>query len=58
IFITFNNSKHRPLFPAKMPIFYMYALKKGIAKKPWFLDENGDDPTFANDQRGSESDRS
>ncbi|NOU08119.1 MAG: hypothetical protein HOO99_18250, partial [Hyphomicrobiaceae bacterium] len=55
IFITFNSSKHRPLFPAKMPIFYMYALKKGIAKKPWFLDENGDDPTFANDPRGSES---
>jgi L-tyrosine isonitrile synthase len=39
IFITFNGSKHRILFPDKLPIFYMYSLKKGIAVKPWFLDD-------------------
>jgi len=40
IFVTFNNSRHRPLFPEHMPIFYMYSLRKGFAVKPWFLDEN------------------
>ena len=37
IFITFNGSEHRPLFPDLMPIFYMYSIKKGTAVKPWFL---------------------
>lgn len=41
IFVTFNNSKHRPLFPEKLPIFYMFSLRKGFAVKPWFLDECG-----------------
>jgi L-tyrosine isonitrile synthase len=38
IFVTFNNRKHRLLFPDNLPIFYMYSLKKGIAVKPWFCD--------------------
>jgi L-tyrosine isonitrile synthase len=38
IFVTFNNKKHRLLFPDNLPIFYMYSLKKGIAVKPWFYD--------------------
>lgn len=36
IFITFNSSDLRPLFPTRIPIFYMYSLKKGTAVKPWF----------------------
>lgn len=41
IFVTFNNSAHRGLFPAHMPVFYMYSLRKGVAVKPWFLDSAG-----------------
>jgi hypothetical protein len=37
IFITFNSSEYRILFPDRLPIFYMYSLKKGVAVKPWFL---------------------
>jgi L-tyrosine isonitrile synthase len=37
IFVTFNSSKLRALFPDTLPIFYMYSIKKGIAVKPWFL---------------------
>lgn len=37
IFITFNNSNFRPLFPDAMPVFYMYSLKRGVAVKPWFI---------------------
>ena len=37
IFVTFNGRDLRPLFPANMPIFYMYSLRKGVAVKPWFL---------------------
>jgi hypothetical protein len=37
IFITFNNSAHRILFPDNLPIFYMYSIKKGVAVKPWFM---------------------
>ena len=37
IFLTFNNSQYRLLFPASLPIFYMYSIKKGTAVKPWFL---------------------
>lgn len=37
IFMTFNSSDLRPLFPDKIPVFYMYSLKKGSGVKPWFL---------------------
>ena len=37
IFITFNGSEFRCLFPDRMPIFYMYSLKRGVSAKPWFL---------------------
>ena len=37
IFITFNGSEFRSLFPDRMPIFYMYSLKRGVSSKPWFL---------------------
>lgn len=38
VFVTFNGSEVRDLFPTRMPIFYMYSLKKGFAVKPWFMD--------------------
>ena len=37
IFITFNGSEYRSLFPERMPIFYMYSLRRGMSVKPWFL---------------------
>jgi L-tyrosine isonitrile synthase len=37
IFITFNGSELRPLFPERMPIFYMYSIRHGVSDKPWFL---------------------
>jgi hypothetical protein len=37
IFITFNGSEYRSLFPEHMPIFYMYSLRRGMSVKPWFL---------------------
>lgn len=37
IFVTFNGSKLRCLFPAHMPVFYMYSLRRGVSVKPWFL---------------------
>lgn len=37
IFVTFNGSILRPLFPRTMPIFYMYSLRHGVSDKPWFL---------------------
>ena len=37
VFVTFNGSEFRCLFPDTMPIFYMYSLKRGVAVKPWFL---------------------
>lgn len=37
IFITFNGSELRDLFPANLPIFYMYSLRRGTGVKPWFL---------------------
>ncbi len=40
IFITFNNSQFRPLFPRELPIFYMYSVKKGVAVKPWFMEDD------------------
>ena len=37
IFITFNGSKLRDLFPKTLPIFYMYSLRRGVSVKPWFV---------------------
>jgi len=37
IFITFNGSNLRSLFPQELPIFYMYSLRRGMCVKPWFL---------------------
>jgi len=37
IFVTFNGSELRSLFPTLLPIFYMYSLRRGVAVKPWFL---------------------
>ncbi|MET0446712.1 MAG: hypothetical protein ABW151_19190 [Pseudorhodoplanes sp.] len=37
VFITFNGSEFRSLFPDHMPVFYMYSMKRGVAVKPWFL---------------------
>ena len=39
IFITFNGSDLRALFPDNLPIFYMYSLRKGFGVKPWFVDD-------------------
>lgn len=37
IFVTFNGSQLRSLFPDALPIFYMFSLGHGISDKPWFL---------------------
>lgn len=37
VFVTFNGSDFRELFPETMPIFYMYSLRRGFGVKPWFL---------------------
>jgi hypothetical protein len=37
IFVTFNGSKLRSLFPDRLPVFYMYSLRRGVSIKPWFL---------------------
>jgi L-tyrosine isonitrile synthase len=37
IFVTFNGSELRDLFPRNLPIFYMHSLRRGISTKPWFL---------------------
>lgn len=39
IFVTFNGVEMRPIFPERLPIFYMYSVKKGTSVKPWFMDE-------------------
>jgi hypothetical protein len=46
IFITFNGSQLRGLFPDTLPIFYMFSLRHGISDKPWFLppDFTGEKP--------------
>lgn len=44
IFVTFNGSEFRCLFPDRMPIFYMYSLRRGTSVKPWFL---SDQPAMA-----------
>jgi L-tyrosine isonitrile synthase len=40
IFISFNGSEYRELFPDALPVFYMYSMRKGISVKPWFADDN------------------
>jgi len=40
IFVTFNGSALRALFPSCLPIFYMFSLRHGISDKPWFLPSN------------------
>ncbi len=37
IFVTFNGSEFRNLFPDNMPVFFMYSIKRGVSAKPWFL---------------------
>jgi hypothetical protein len=37
IFVTFNGSGLRSMFPDNLPIFYMYSVRHGISDKPWFL---------------------
>jgi hypothetical protein len=37
IFLTFNGSEMRSLFPKGLPIFYMYSLRRGKSVKPWFV---------------------
>lgn len=37
IFLTFNGSDVRDLFPSHLPIFYMYSIRKGTSTKPWFM---------------------
>jgi hypothetical protein len=37
IFVTFNGSDLRCLFPDRLPVFYMYSLRRGVSVKPWFL---------------------
>jgi hypothetical protein len=37
IFITFNGSEFRAIFPERLPIFYMYSIKRGVSIKPWFM---------------------
>jgi hypothetical protein len=37
IFITFNGSDLRNLFPTQLPIFFMYSLRRGMSVKPWFI---------------------
>jgi hypothetical protein len=41
IFLTFNGSEFRGLFPQRLPIFYMYSLRRGVSVKPWFLSSAG-----------------
>jgi hypothetical protein len=41
IFVTFNNSALRCLFPERLPVFYMYSLRHGVSDKPWFLWPDG-----------------
>ena len=49
IFITFNGSEQRALFPENMPIFYMYSIRRGVAVKPWFMaaETKAAEPEFA-----------
>jgi L-tyrosine isonitrile synthase len=37
IFVTFNGSHVKWLFPDALPIYYMYSIRRGTSDKPWFL---------------------
>ena len=37
VFLTFNGRDMRPLFPDRMPIFFMYSIRRGVSVKPWFI---------------------
>ncbi|HLD21645.1 MAG TPA: asparagine synthase C-terminal domain-containing protein, partial [Patescibacteria group bacterium] len=37
IFMTYNSSTWDSIHPARLPIFYMYSLKRGTSIKPWFV---------------------
>ena len=50
IFITFNGSDLRRLFPRQLPIFYMYSLRRGFSVKPWFMSCELTKPGSAADQ--------
>jgi hypothetical protein len=41
IFVTFNGAEFDFLFPAALPKFYMYSLRKGWSVKPWFMAADG-----------------
>jgi hypothetical protein len=47
IFITFNGSDLRSLFPDNLPIFYMYSLRRGTSVKPWFIGDELPAGSFA-----------
>lgn len=36
IFLTYNSNELDGILPEKIPLFYMYSLKKGTSIKPWF----------------------
>ncbi|KAB2851412.1 MAG: hypothetical protein F9K44_01660 [Hyphomicrobiaceae bacterium] len=40
VFVTFNGSEYRGMFPDSLPIFFMYSVKRGTAVKPWFMEED------------------
>ena len=52
IFITFNGSDLRALFPRQLPIFYMYSLRRGFGVKPWFLSADGRQIAFTGETGG------
>jgi hypothetical protein len=45
VFVTFNGSDFRTLFPETLPVFFMYSIKRGCSIKPWFMPA-----TLADDQ--------
>ncbi len=51
IFVTFNGSGLRSLFPPQLPIFYMYSLRRGIGVKPWFLPAEPATPPLSADPK-------
>lgn len=54
IFVTFNGSELKDIFPTELPIFYMYSIKKGTSVKPWFMDEDTGKPRVSPDlQQGN-----
>ncbi|MGE3148778.1 MAG: hypothetical protein AB7K04_06895 [Pseudorhodoplanes sp.] len=47
VFVTFNGSEYRSLFPRSLPVFYMYSLRRGFGVKPWFLPDDAVEPAPA-----------